>query len=481
MAMYRFSILTIGALLGVLLTIGVQAEPVSSVPYFFRSNIMNPDGSTADLLLIGTTVNPLQNTSAIATQGATNLVLQSDTFSDLSTNLPYNPDQLGPWTITATNGSDTATGITHNLFGVQVLPFVSTINLSGSLLTPTLTWVLPATSVPYTRIRVRILDFATREIVFTSVGLSTTATTYTLPSAVLQPDQVYLVRVMLEETQGFTASDLINRSDTRVTYTTSSSTGSAVGVFRVGSWFLDANGNGAWDGCQQDGGQDLCLFGAFGMTGDRPAAGHWDGGAQSSIGVLRSGTGEWFIDYNANHQWDGCVADGCYRFGAPGDWPVAGDWNGTGFAKIGVFRHGAWYLDANGNGAWDGCGTDLCFAFGQSGDLPVAGNWNGGTQAGVGVFRAGTWYLDYNGNGAWDGCQQDGGQDQCLYNSFGMTGDLPAAGDWNGDGKAKVGVFRKGTWYLDYNGNGAWDGCGIDRCYVGSFGQTGDWPVAGKW
>ncbi len=255
----------------------------------------------------------------------------------------------------------------------------------------------------------------------------------------------------------------------------------AVGVFRSGTWFLDANGNGAWDGCQQDGGLDLCLFGTFGTTGDMPAAGHWDGGVQSSIGVLRSGTGEWFIDRNGNRQWDGCVADGCYRFGAPGDWPAAGDWTGTGFAKIGVFRHGQWYLDANGNGQWDGCGVDLCFAFGQFGDLPVAGNWDGGSKAGVGVFRAGTWYLDYNGNGQWDGCQQDGGQDQCLYGSFGQGGDLPAAGDWNGDGKAKVGVFRNGTWYLDYNGNGAWDGCGTDRCYVGSFGMKGDLPVAGQW
>ncbi len=255
----------------------------------------------------------------------------------------------------------------------------------------------------------------------------------------------------------------------------------AVGVFRAGTWFLDANANGQWDGCPQDGGQDLCLFNSFGTTGDMPAAGNWDGGAKSSIGVLRAGTGEWFVDRNGNHQWDGCVADGCYAFGAPGDRPVAGDWNGTGFAKIGVFRNGQWYLDANGNGAWDGCGVDLCFAFGQAGDLPVAGNWDGGSKAGAGVFRAGTWYLDYNGNGAWDGCQQDGGQDQCLYNSFGQAGDLPAAGDWNGDGKAKVGVFRAGTWYLDYNGNGAWDGCGVDRCYEGSFGIEGDWPVAGKW
>ena len=276
----------------------------------------------------------------------------------------------------------------------------------------------------------------------------------------------------------------------RVTYASSSggpitenfTSGSAVGVFRAGTWYLDANGNGAWDGCQQDGGLDLCLFGSFGQAGDLPAAGNWSGGTKSSIGVLRSGTGQWFIDRNGNHQWDGCVVDGCYSgFGAPGDLPVAGDWNGTGFAKIGVFSNGQWFLDANGNGAWDGCGTDLCLNFGQMGDWPVAGNWDGGLKAGVGVFRAGTWYLDYNGNGKWDGCQQDGGQDLCLYNSFGQVGDLPAAGDWNGDGKAKVGVFRNGTWYLDYNGNGAWDGCAVDRCYVGSFGIQGDLPVAGRW
>ena len=260
----------------------------------------------------------------------------------------------------------------------------------------------------------------------------------------------------------------------KITITGGSQTfGSAVGVFRNGQWFLDANANGAWDGC----GTEFC-FSGFGQAGDLPASGNWDGGTKGYIGVLRSGTGQWFVDRNGNRQWDGCVADGCYSgFGAPGDLPVAGDWRGTGFAKIGVFRNGQWYLDANGNGAWDGCGAELCLNFGQAGDLPVAGNWNGGVSSGVGVFRAGTWYLDYNGNGAWDGCSID----RCYANSFGQAGDFPAAGDWNGDGKAKVGVFRNGTWYLDYNGNGAWDGCGVDRCYFNSFGQAGDWPVAGKW
>ncbi|MEZ5584615.1 MAG: hypothetical protein R3F37_19245 [Candidatus Competibacteraceae bacterium] len=65
-------------------------------------------------------------------------------------------------------------------------------------------------------------------------------------------------------------------------------------------------------------------------------------------------------------------------------------------------------------------------------------------------------------------CMQNGGQDACLFNSFGAPGDLPAAGDWNGSGTDKVGVFRNGTWFLDFNGNGQWDGCmqngGQDAC-----------------
>jgi YVTN family beta-propeller protein len=57
--------------------------------------------------------------------------------------------------------------------------------------------------------------------------------------------------------------------------------------------------------------------------------------------------------------------------------------------------------------------------------------------------------------------------------------DVPGGGDWTGEGRAKVGVFRQGAWYLDLNGNGTWDGCGPDGC--GSFGGAGDRPVRGAW
>src|SRR5262249_22983808 len=43
----------------------------------------------------------------------------------------------------------------------------------------------------------------------------------------------------------------------------------------------------------------------------------------------------------------------------------------------------------------------------------------------------------------------------------------------------KIGVFRDGTWFLDTNGNGVWDGEDIDRKL--SFGQAGDIPVVGRW
>jgi hypothetical protein len=84
-------------------------------------------------------------------------------------------------------------------------------------------------------------------------------------------------------------------------------------------------------------------------------------------------------------------------------------------------------------------------------------------------------YLDVNGNGAWNGAVTD------RANNFGLTGDIPVSGDWNLDGRTEIGVFRPSThtFYLDVNGNGAWNGAVTDR--ANNFGLTGDTPVSGKW
>jgi hypothetical protein len=44
----------------------------------------------------------------------------------------------------------------------------------------------------------------------------------------------------------------------------------------------------------------------------------------------------------------------------------------------------------------------------------------------------------------------------------------------------KMGTFQNGSWRLDLNGNGKWDGCSADRCIDG-FGIAGDQPLVGMW
>ncbi|MBK8535110.1 MAG: hypothetical protein IPL59_08230 [Candidatus Competibacteraceae bacterium] len=249
--------------------------------------------------------------------------------------------------------------------------------------------------------------------------------------------------------------------------------GSAIGVFPNSQWFLDANSNGARGMVAAP----SFASPALGRPATCPPPGTGTAAARAPlVYCVRAPADGSLIATATGNGWLRRRRAATVVSAKRAICPVAGDWNGTSFAKIGVFRNGQWFLD-NGNGKWDGCGTEICLSFGQLGDLPVAGNWNGGLKAGVGVFRAGTWFLDYSGNGQWDGCDVD----RCYFGSFSQAGDFLVAGDWNGDSKAKVGVFRAGTWYLDYNGNGAWDGCGIDRCYFGSFGKQGDLPVAGRW
>ena len=87
----------------------------------------------------------------------------------------------------------------------------------------------------------------------------------------------------------------------------------------------------------------------------------------------------------------------------------------------------------------------------------MVGDWNFDGRKKVGIYSNGTWYLDYNGNGVWEGVAVD------KAYSFGFPAATPVVGDWNGDGKTKVGVFYNGDWYLDFNGNGAWEGAAVDK------------------
>ena len=200
-----------------------------------------------------------------------------------------------------------------------------------------------------------------------------------------------------------------------------------------------------------------------------------------SIGVFRPSTGEWFLDQNGSGFMGACNVASCVRnLGDLCDVPVVGSWTGAPTTSLGLFDRStaSWYLDLNGNGVLDGCEANACrHVYGKPGDVPVVGDWTGGGKTNIGVCRpsSGRWQLDINGDGDFDGC----GIDLCSR-IFGVPGDLPVVGDWTGAGQTKIGLFRPGTgeWLLDSGDMGESTDC-ADDCIV--FGAPGDLPVVGDW
>lgn len=232
-----------------------------------------------------------------------------------------------------------------------------------------------------------------------------------------------------------------------------------VGVFYEGNWFIDLNGNGTWDHGD--------LWAKLGKPGDRPITGDWDGDGKTDIGVFGP---SWSGDERALAREAGLpgadnpaegtaknvppedheaplekrllkrtaagdvradVIDHVFDYGQPGDIPLAGDWNGDGTDKIGVYRNGEYYLDMNGNGRWDG--SDKIVELGMHG-LPIVGDFNGDGTDELGVYRDGKWHMDTNGDGQLDILDQ-------VFEVGGADG-VPVVGDWNGTGIDQPGVYR---------------------------------------
>lgn len=290
-----------------------------------------------------------------------------------------------------------------------------------------------------------------------------------------------------------------------------------IGVYRSSNGLFIENASGT--GVQEPdvpGGDNIFALGNFTpLSTDIAVTGDWNGSGFTKVGFYRPTTGTWFLDYNGDGVFNP-AQDKQYQFGGVqagaacpgGDLPVTGDWTGSGYTKIGIFRCGfLWILDENGNGVMDlpianTAGGDYQFAYGGVlGDVPVTGDWTGNGKAKIGVVRQGfLWILDFNGNGVMDLpiANAVGGDYQFAYG--GISGDVPVTGDWTGIcsttipgfscsgglSNTKIGIFRQGfLWVLDENGNLTMDlpianGPGGDYQFAYG-GIAGDKPITGKW
>jgi hypothetical protein len=78
--------------------------------------------------------------------------------------------------------------------------------------------------------------------------------------------------------------------------------------------------------------------------------------------------------------------------------------------------------------------------------VPLDGDYNGDGKADMMIFRpsTGQWLVRYTG----------GGQAQLNASQWGSPGDIPVKGDYNGDKKDDMMVFRPSTgqWLVWYTG-----------------------------
>jgi hypothetical protein len=123
---------------------------------------------------------------------------------------------------------------------------------------------------------------------------------------------------------------------------------------------------------------------AFGAAGDRPVVGDWDGDGNEDLGVLHGNTFSLLLGVDPA----GPTLTVALPAGVTGT-PIAGDWNGDGIDTVGVFKHGVWTtLQRNKTGA-----ATRTLQFGALHGKPVVGDWNGDGLTGIGVVHNGVWTL----------------------------------------------------------------------------------------
>ncbi len=200
----------------------------------------------------------------------------------------------------------------------------------------------------------------------------------------------------------------------------------------------------------------------WGVRGDIPAFGDIDGDSKSDRTIFRPTDGTW---WSLRSSLGGLAG---LQWGRRGDIPVSADYDGDGWDDLAIFRPvtGTWAVLQSSKGASKNVKDIIYTGWGNKpGDNPMTGDYDGDGKADLMIYRPST--------GVWWGCSSTQKFKCQKYSAmqFGLPGDLPVSGDFDGDGIIDRAVWRpsNGTWYIKRSS---------DRgVTVRQFGLTGDTPL----